>query len=580
MAPTPKMGMRLHQEGEPSRRKGKKKKDSGTVESRAQTGNKKDDMGISNQKKPTETEDSHNVSAVADDILVEEVWRLRRYLVVTVVKGFAGLRPHEKVKDEMAPLMAPELKWEANPFEDDKEDKILLRCLSEELARKIESMKELTFSGFTVHCDPCTAATNATGKADGELRWITAKGLPIYCQWRDTIARMLKPVGDLEWDDEQVEDHPIEQVLLTVPPTDDPTLPAFTFRVLVIGLSTCILSSSLSKFFSFRRNPIAIELVFFQLLALPAGRLMAATLPKRLIRLPCTSWKFSLNPGPFNIKEHVLITTMAKGSYGTASNIIVTMKAFYHRPLNPWAALLLMLTTQMLGFGFAGMFKRFLVDSPYMWWPFVLMDVSFYRTINEKDSRPKGMVSKLQFFTLVFVSSFAYYIIPNYFFRSIGSLSLACLIWKKSVTAHQLGSGLNGLGLGTFTFDWSTVIGFLGSPLALPISSIIHSMIGFSRTRAWSSDLMDMRATQRDFWRQYKESKKGGTPDIHSEMMNKYDSVPQWWFHAIWIPTLGLSMLISEGFGKQLQFPFWGVLLAVFMRISLDIPLEMMIGWI
>ncbi|KAJ0986916.1 hypothetical protein J5N97_005272 [Dioscorea zingiberensis] len=250
--------------------------------------------------------------------------------------------------------------------------------------------------------------------------------------------------------DEQVEDHPIEQVRLTVPPTDDPTLPAFTFRVLVIGLSSCILSSSLGKFFSFRRNPIAIELVFFQLLALPAGRLMAATLPKRLIKVPCTSWKFSLNPGPFNIKEHVLITTMAKGSYGTASDIIVTMKAFYHRPLNPWAALLLMLTTEMLGFGFAGMFKRFLVDSPYMWWPFVLMDVSFYRTLNEKESRPKGMLSKLQFFTSVFVLSFAYYIIPNYFFPSIGALSLACLIWKNSVIAHQLGSGLNGLGLGTF----------------------------------------------------------------------------------------------------------------------------------
>ncbi|KAJ0964502.1 hypothetical protein J5N97_025640 [Dioscorea zingiberensis] len=55
----------------------------------------------------------------------------------------------------------------------------------------------MIFSSFTVRCEPCPAATNATGKADGEVRWITATGLPIFCRRRDMIARMLKPVGDL-----------------------------------------------------------------------------------------------------------------------------------------------------------------------------------------------------------------------------------------------------------------------------------------------------------------------------------------------------------------------------------------------
>jgi len=33
----------------------------------------------------------------------------------------------------------------------------------------------------------------------------------------------------------------------------------------------------------------------------------------------------------------------------------------------------------MLGYGWAGIFRRFLVDSPYMWWPSNLVQVSLFR---------------------------------------------------------------------------------------------------------------------------------------------------------------------------------------------------------
>lgn len=80
---------------------------------------------------------------------------------------------------------------------------------------------------------------------------------------------------------------------------------------------------------------------------------------------------------------------------------------------------------------------------------------------------------------MVFVCSFSYYLIPGYLFQSITSLSFVCWIWKDSVTAQQLGSGLHGLGIGSFGFDWSTVVGFLGSPLAYPAYSIVNTLIGF-----------------------------------------------------------------------------------------------------
>ncbi|KAJ0041246.1 hypothetical protein Pint_28391 [Pistacia integerrima] len=44
---------------------------------------------------------------------------------------------------------------------------------------------------------------------------------------------------------------------------------------------------------------------------------------------------------------------------------------------------------------------------------------------------------------------------------------------------QQIGSGLNGLGIGSFGLDWSTVASFLTSPLAFPWFAIVNMLIGF-----------------------------------------------------------------------------------------------------
>ena len=99
--------------------------------------------------------------------------------------------------------------------------------------------------------------------------------------------------------------------------------------------------------------------------------------------------------------------------------------------------------------------------------------------MHEKEKRSKGGVTRLQFFLIVFISSFAYYLVPNYLFPSIGTVSIICLIWKNSITAQQIGSGLYGMGLGSFGLDWATVASFLGSPLATPGFAIINILVGF-----------------------------------------------------------------------------------------------------
>lgn len=84
---------------------------------------------------------------------------------------------------------------------------------------------------------------------------------------------------------------------------------------------------------------------------------MAAVLPEARFGLPgFGSRKFSLNPGPFNMKEHVLISIFANAGYAFgngsayAVGIVNIIKAFYGRKISFVAAWILIITTQVCGF--------------------------------------------------------------------------------------------------------------------------------------------------------------------------------------------------------------------------------------
>lgn len=99
------------------------------------------------------------------------------------------------------------------------------------------------------------------------------------------------------------------------------------------------------------------------------------------------------------------------------------------------------------------------------------------RTLHEKESK-RGL-SRVQFFLICLACSFAYYILPGYFFSSLTTISVACLLWPKSVTAQQIGSGLKGLGIGSFALDWATIAAFRGSPLGVPFFALANAAVGF-----------------------------------------------------------------------------------------------------
>lgn len=80
---------------------------------------------------------------------------------------------------------------------------------------------------------------------------------------------------------------------------------------------------------------------------------------------------------------------------------------------------------------------------------------------------------------LVLISSFAYYVLPGYLFIMLTSFSWVCWIAPKSILVQQLGSGLEGIGIGSFGIDWSTISSYLGSPLASPWFATANTAVGF-----------------------------------------------------------------------------------------------------
>lgn len=75
-----------------------------------------------------------------------------------------------------------------------------------------------------------------------------------------------------------------------------------TIRTWVIGLAWAIFIPGLNQFLFFRYPYISIQSLVPLLLTFPLGNLWAAYMPRKRI------FGVSLNPGPFSMKEHVLIT--------------------------------------------------------------------------------------------------------------------------------------------------------------------------------------------------------------------------------------------------------------------------------
>ncbi|CAE6422335.1 unnamed protein product, partial [Rhizoctonia solani] len=180
-----------------------------------------------------------------------------------------------------------------------------------------------------------------------------------------TGARYSDPNLDGPTVDGLEEDSPYPEVRSAVANTDDQDMPCNTFRAWVLGIIWAIVLPGLNQFFFFRYPSVTIGNLVAQLLSFPMGRFLAYILPRRRV------FGINLNPGPFSIKEHVLITVMATVGSGSAyaTDIVAVQRVYYGQVWNFGYQWMIVMSTQLIGFSIGGIARRFLVAPPSMIWP-------------------------------------------------------------------------------------------------------------------------------------------------------------------------------------------------------------------
>lgn len=209
-----------------------------------------------------------------------------------------------------------------------------------------------------------------------------------------------------------------------------------------------------------------------QLAALPLGKGLERILPTTRFRTFGYTWSF--NPGPFNIKEHVCITVMANvvvgGAYAT--DVIAAQVMFYNQKLTFGYQILLVLSTQVLGFSLGGLLRQFVVWPSSMIWPGALVNSALFNTLHKNyGKRDRGHISREKFFCIAMACSFVYYWFPGYIFTALSVFNWACWIAPNNVVVNTLFGTSTGLGMGILTFDWS-MISYISSPLVTPVSAL------------------------------------------------------------------------------------------------------------
>jgi hypothetical protein len=148
------------------------------------------------------------------------------------------------------------------------------------------------------------------------------------------------------------EQYSYEEVEGVISNKDDTSILCFTFRACFLGFLLSITRSFYEAYMIYRTIPMYLKSLCYYALAYPLGKLLALILPRRT----WTRWHFSLNPGPFTIKEHALICIMAfpADQVGLTQELAMQKILPGGNAIHTVPALLYVISISLLGFGLAG----------------------------------------------------------------------------------------------------------------------------------------------------------------------------------------------------------------------------------
>ena len=141
------------------------------------------------------------------------------------------------------------------------------------------------------------------------------------------------------------------------------------------------------------------------------------------------------------------------------------------------------LSTNFIGYGLAGLTRRFLVYPSQAVWPGNLAIIALNNAFHvESNNVVNGWtVSRMRWFMYCFIAMFVYFWFPNYILQAMSYFNWITWIAPENVKLAAIAGSVTGLGLNPLpTFDWNQ-FNVITSPL---INPFFVSTISFPRDRA------------------------------------------------------------------------------------------------
>ncbi|KOS19844.1 Oligopeptide transporter 3 [Escovopsis weberi] len=260
-------------------------------------------------------------------------------------------------------------------------------------------------------------------------------------------------------DDPRIKDIPLF-VRRVVNFTNDPNEPALTFRYFLLTILFVAPGAFLSQMSHFRTTSAPYSVFFVQIASNYLGVWLAKVLPAWEFKIPFTSKKFSLNPGPFNTKEHVLITISAASgaTYNLGYTPIAMSELYFGQPVNGAVAVFFMLAITWIGYSYAALARQFLIYDPQYPWFQSLCQTALFETQRKQREHPTRLSRKqMTVFFSVLAGVILWQFLPEFVFPFLGSLAFLCWVAPHNKTANFVGSGFGGMGFLNLSLDWSSV---------------------------------------------------------------------------------------------------------------------------
>ncbi|KIM91664.1 hypothetical protein PILCRDRAFT_810948 [Piloderma croceum F 1598] len=303
-----------------------------------------------------------------------------------------------------------------------------------------------------VPADPTVSEYNNENHVHQDVESVNTESLDDVERLKRAEAAKERLDNDEASEDEYLVETPHDVAIKVLSTRDDVDSPVVTFRMLFLGLAFSAFGAVLAQLYYFKPQTLFVSQFFLVIMTYFIGKAMEKCLPSQGL------FRF-LNPGPFNIKEHTaaIIMCSTAAASATAIQVISVQELFYNNDMNAGIAVFTLLSSQLIGYGFAGLLLETVVYPSKTFWPRTIVTANMFQTFHFDG----GLSTKrTKVFWGVFTAIFIWEIFPQWIFPLLTGVSIFCLANHTSTVIRNVFGGASnneGMGLLSWCFDWNLI---------------------------------------------------------------------------------------------------------------------------